>query len=257
MFIKIALILSVILQFGAFIITISLIPKTKFNVAWISISIGFFLMAIRRINDLFIIFPLDSYSDSIVFSIWTSLAVSIAMLISSFFIRKILGLLNKLYILQKKNEAIVLSAIISTEENERKFFAKELHDGLAPILSTMKMSLSALDNTNLSTTNKEIIKKTEYAIDSAIVTTKEISNHLNPQMLERFGLKKALQTFIDNVITVKNIKIQLTINIEKKRFENNTEVILYRVICELINNTIKTRSCINRKSIHTFAQNTN
>lgn len=239
MFIKIALILSVLLQFGAFFITISLIPKTKLNVAWISISIGFFLMAIRRINDLFLIFPTDSYNNGIIFGTWTSLAISIAMLISSFFIRKILELLNTLYILQKKNEARVLAAIISTEENERKIFAKELHDGLGPILSTMKMSLSALNNNEFSKNNKEIIKKTEYAIDNAITTTKEISNHLNPQVLERFGLKKALRTFIDNVTMVKDIEIRLTTNTNKERFENNIEVILYRVICELINNTIK------------------
>lgn len=239
MFIKVALILSVIIQFGAFFIAISLIPKTKFNIAWISISIGFLLMTLRRANDLFIVFSTNIYNKKMFFSSWITLAISIAMLIASFYIRKILELLNRLYTLQKKNEARVLSAIISTEENERKFFAKELHDGLGPILSTMKMSLSTLDESKLSAENKEIVKRTEYAIDNAIVTTKEISNHLNPQVLERFGLKKALQTFINNVIIVKGIEVELTINTEKKRFKNNTEVILYRVICELINNTIK------------------
>lgn len=237
MFLKVILVISVIIQFGAFFIAIRLIPKTKFNVAWISISIGFLLMALRRVSDLILVFQANDEARA--FTIWITLVISIAMLIASFYIRKILELLNRLYTLQKKNEARVLSAIISTEENERKFFAKELHDGLGPILSTMKMSLSALDETKLSEANKEIVKRTEYAIDSAIITTKEISNHLNPQVLERFGLKKALQVFIDNIILVKGIDIKYMFKTENKRFPNKTEVILYRVVCELINNTIK------------------
>ena len=239
MLIQFALIAAVILQFGAFIITVSLIPKTKFNIAWISISTGFLLMAFRRLSDLFIILNEDIDPSQSMFSSWVSVVISVTMVISSIYIRKIFDLLNHLIKLQKENESRVLSAIITTEEKERKFFAKELHDGLGPILSAMKMTLSAIDKSVVGKSNEKILNQTEYAADIAISTTKEISNHLNPHVLERFGLEKAIQTFADHIITNSNFKLQISSQLGNQRFNYKIEVILYRITCELINNTLK------------------
>ncbi|MBZ0242737.1 MAG: sensor histidine kinase, partial [Bacteroidales bacterium] len=127
---KIALIFSVVVQFVAFIITISLIPKTRFNIAWISISIGFLLMAFRRLIEAFSYFR-EMPDDSItLLNSWIAVVISIAMLLSSIYIRKIFKLLNRIHQLRKENEAKLLSAVIATEEKERKHFSKELHDGL-------------------------------------------------------------------------------------------------------------------------------
>lgn len=244
MFIQIALVLSVILQFGAFFITISLIPKTKFNIAWVSISIGFLLMAFRRLSDIFFILGHDNSPYQLISS-WIAIIISITMFVASFYIRKIFILLSRLNRLSKESEARVLRAVIATEEKERKFFAKELHDGLGPILSSMKMTLSAVDKAVVGVINREIITKTESAVDSAIMTTKEISNHLNPQVLERFGLEKAIRTFINNVTVSTYLNFEVTSNINKERCDYTIEVILYRILCELINNTLKHASAQN------------
>lgn len=239
MLIQFALIISVLLQFGAFFITISLIPKTRFNIAWVSISIGFFLMALRRLSEIMIIMGETPNAHQTTLNSWIAVVISIAMFISSFYIRKIFMLLNRISKLSRQNEARVLRAIISTEEKERKFFAKELHDGLGPILSSMKMTLSAIDKEIVGETNREIIVKSELAVDSAIITTKEISNHLNPQLLERFGIEKALQSFVNNITTNSSLKFDITSNMKKERVDYTIEVILYRILCELINNTLK------------------
>lgn len=140
---QIALIFSALLQVIAFIITISLIPKTKFNVAWISISIGFLLMAVRRLFEVFSIFEAGIPETISIINGWIAIIISIAMLISSIYIRKIFEVLSRIHQLQKENEAKLLSAVISTEERERKYFSKELHDGLGPLLSSTKMTISA------------------------------------------------------------------------------------------------------------------
>lgn len=236
---KIALILSVILQFIAFIITISLIPKTRFNIAWISISIGFLLMALRRLLEVFYYFnepPSDKIS---VLNSWIAVVISVAMLLSSIYIRKIFELLNRIHQLRKESEAKLLSAIISTEEKERKHFSKELHDGLGPVLSSAKMTISAINKANIEEHNTELIEKVEKLVDNAILTTKEISNHLTPHVLERYGLKKAIDNFIRNSMINESIQINLSSNIEKQRYNNSIEVTLFRICCELINNTQK------------------
>ena len=234
---KIALIIAVIVQFIAFIITISLIPKTKFSIAWISISVGFLLMAVRRLVEVFYFFreiPTDKVT---IVNSWIAVIISLAMLLSSFYIRKIFEVLNRIHQLRKESEAKLLSAIISTEEKERKHFAKELHDGLGPVLSSAKMTISAIDKKNIEEKNTGLLDKVEKLVDNAILATKEISNHLTPHVLARYGLKKAIETFIRNAMISETIQIKLSANIDKKRYKESVEVVLYRIFCELINNT--------------------
>jgi len=239
MVLQVALITSVVIQFLAFIITISLIPKTKFNIAWISISIGFLLMALRRLFEAFTFYGSETSATVAVFSSWVAVVISMSMLIASLYIRKIFEVINRLQKLRKENEARLLSAIISTEEKERKYFSKELHDGLGPLLSSAKMTLSAIDREDVNEQNSQFLNKVEIMVDSAIVTTKEISNHLTPHLLERYGLKKAIDTFVKNTIATNSIQIETSSNIGKKRYQHTTEVILYRICCELINNSLK------------------
>lgn len=239
MFIKIALIISVLLQFGAFFITISLIRKTKFNVSWIMVSIGFFLMAIRRLSDLIGIVnhshdDIQTYLDS-----WIAVFISLVMFVGSFYIKQIFNLQDRINRLRKENESKVLSAIIRTEEKERQKFSKELHDGLGPLLSSIKMAISAINKNSIGERNEKIIEKTEYSINEAIIAIKEISNSLSPHILERFGLEKAIKAFTDTISAGRQLAIRISSNIKGKRFDYNTEVVLYRIIGELITNTIK------------------
>lgn len=238
MYIQAALIISVLLQFGAFFITISLIQKTKFNISWIVISIGFLLMAIRRLIELIEIGNTDIDKQTIISS-WIAVVISLLMFIAAIYIRQIFNLQGKINKLRKENEAKVLSAIIHTEEKERKKFAKDLHDGLGPILSSVKMAISAINKSVVGSTNEQIIDKTEIAVDNAIISIKEISNNLNPHILERFGLEKAIKTFTDAIITKNNLKFVFSSNVEGKRYDYKIELILYRIIGELITNTLK------------------
>jgi len=239
MFIQVALIISVLLQFGAFFITISLIKKTKFNISWIAISIGFFLMAIRRLIELIDIIKVDCIDSYSVVNSWIAVLISLLMFVASFYIHRIFNFEAKINKLRKENEAKVLSAIIKTEEKERQKFAKDLHDGLGPILSSIKMAISAINKSVVGETNKQIVDKTENLVDNAITSIKEISNNLSPHILARFGLEKAIKTFTDTIITKENLEIALSFNLDGKRYNYNVELIIYRIIGELITNTLK------------------
>ncbi|MGQ1891442.1 sensor histidine kinase [Thermophagus sp. OGC60D27] len=239
MLIQIALITSVILQFGAFFNTLTLIRRTKFNISWITISIAFFLMAVRRISELAVFIENSPRSTADHFNNWIAVFISLLMFIASFYIRRIFNLQARIDRMRKENEARVLSAIIETEEKERKRFSRELHDGLGPILSSVKMAFSAIDKSLATPRNKSIIEKTEASIDTAIDTVREISNNLSPHLLEKFGLKKAIHTFYHNIPQPEKPLFHLTTTPEQIQLPYNIEVILYRIFCELINNTLK------------------
>jgi signal transduction histidine kinase len=235
--IKIALILSVILQFNAAIIAMSLIKRTRTNIAWWLISGGFLLMAIRRLFELLQVYDSNSKLITGLLSSWTGVLISIIMLLSLIFIKRIFNIQKQIDDLRKQNEARVLSAILRTEENERQHFAKELHDGLGPLLSSIKMAVSARGYNR--STDKKVLRNEEKLIDESITTLKDISNKLSCHVLLNFGLFKAVKSFINKLQIIDSPKIILNSNIENKRFSFNIEVVLYRIICELISNTLK------------------
>jgi len=237
--IKIALIISIILQFGAAIIALSLTRRTKTNVAWWLISIAFLLMAIRRVFELFQLLDSESKLITGLLSTWTGVLISILMLVSLIFIKRIFNIQKRMDELRKESESRVLSAIVRTEENERLNFSKELHDGLGPLLSAVKMAISSSKSAENNAIDDKIMTNAEKLIDESITSLKEISNKLSPHVLNNFGLKKALKSFISRLPLIENPTINLDTNIEDRRFPYNVEVILYRVICELISNSLK------------------
>ena len=137
----------------------------------------------------------------------------------------------------------ILTAVLRTEEKARSRFSKELHDGLGPLLSSARMSLSALSREERSADQREIIDNTTYVIDEAIRSLREISNNLSPHVLNDFGLARGVQNFIDKSAAMHDAKIRFTTNLRTERYDTDIEVILYRVICELINNSLKHAAC--------------
>lgn len=239
MLIKIALILSVIIQFGTAIIALTLVKRTRTNVAWWLISIGFLLMAFRRVFEILTVFDSSSKLITGMLSSWTGVLISIIMLISLLFIKRIFNVQKQVDELRKQNEVKILAAIIETEENERQYFAKELHDGLGPLLSSVKMAISASSGTSKEDESIKIIQNAEKLINESINSLKEISNKLSPHILNNFGLLKAVKSFVGKLPISGQPKININSNIESKRFPYTTEVVMYRIICELIVNSLK------------------
>ncbi|HZK08630.1 MAG TPA: histidine kinase [Bacteroidales bacterium] len=236
----VGLIVSIVLQFVAMIFAITLIRTTKYNSSWILLSIGLMVMAGRRLLD-FLPYVNGKLSPRMeIFSSWLGVLVSLLMVVGVFYIRKIFIYLRKAEETRKVAEKRVLNAVILTEENERKRLAKDLHDGLGPLLATAKMSVSALtEQPGAVAENKTIYNNALQAINESIRSLREISNNLSPHLLDNFGLHGAISTFIEKINDTRKIKIEFTSNLGSQRFESNAEVILYRAVCELIMNTLK------------------
>jgi len=245
MSLEIALILSVILQFATAIIALTLIKRTRTNIAWWLISGALLLMAFRRLFDLFQVLGTNNTFFNGLINSWIGVVVSIIMLVSLSFIKRIFNIQKRFEELKRKNETRVFSAIIRTEENQKQRFAKELHDGLGPLLASVKMAISSVVKTQDIKKSTQILTNTEKLIDESISTVKEISYNLSPHVLNNFGLLKAIKSFINKLQINDLPKIVVNSNITNKRFSYNIETVVYRVICELITNTL----------IHANAQN--
>lgn len=236
---KFALLLSMLFQLGAAVYAISLIRRTRYNISWILISSGFVLMALRRLFDFSSLFYDSKLVPREEINSWIGVLISVLIFVGVIFIRKIFNLQDKIEQLREENEQNILSAVINTEEKARQEFARELHDGLGPVLSSIKMTLSAVNHETLNPLNSKIIKNAYNLTDNSVTTLKEIANNLSPHLLKNYGLEKAIETFANQLFSPTAIKYSLYLGFTENHLSEEMKICLYRIVCELMNNSLK------------------
>ena len=241
MLIKILLVIAIVIQCVATGYALRLVRTTKYNSVWILFIVGFSLLSVERLVQLLLASGFE------VIPRWwfgyLGIVISICLSIGVMYAHKLFKYIGRLNRQRQLLNKRILTAVLRTEEKARSRFSKELHDGLGPLLSSARMSLSALARDERSPEQKEIIDNTTYVIDEAIRSLREISNNLSPHVLNDFGLARGVQNFIDKSAAMHDVKIRFTTNLRSERFDTDVEVILYRVICELINNSLKHAGC--------------
>ncbi len=135
-------------------------------------------------------------------------------------------------------EKELFNANVEVEERERNRFARELHDGLGPVLSTVKLYFQWLAETDKPEKAKMITEKGNRNIDIAIQTAREIARGLSSTILINSGYIEALLKFSEPINETNKLIIDVTFN-TKARFNYYRETTLYRISTELINNTLK------------------
>lgn len=139
---------------------------------------------------------------------------------------------------RKKHESILLKSVINTEERERLHFSQELHDELGPLLSAAKMYVDWLDKPNANIRKEEIIPDIKTLLEEASQSIRNISFKLSPHILQNFGIIEAIKAFAEKIKEATKLEINITAP-ETPRFEEISETVIYRVLCECINNTVK------------------
>jgi signal transduction histidine kinase/Tfp pilus assembly protein PilF len=141
---------------------------------------------------------------------------------------------------QKQTRRKMFSKIIEIEEKERKRFAEDLHDGLGPLLSSVNLYVNELKSDRHTRDKKdEFMQYTSELITEAIKNTKSIANNLMPGVLNDYGLVTAIETFSSKLKKSGSINISVLSDKQDQRYHPALEITLYRVILEMINNTIK------------------
>jgi PAS domain S-box-containing protein len=138
---------------------------------------------------------------------------------------------------RKQFDKKIIDTIIMTEEKERENFAKNLHDEIGPLLSSIKMYITSLESTRVKEKQEFIIRQLKDIMKEAIQSTKEISNDLSPHILSNYGLNAAVDSFINRISHI--YVVTYDTNLGNKRFHEMVETSLYRIIKELVNNTLK------------------
>ncbi|WKV11620.1 histidine kinase [Marivirga harenae] len=129
-------------------------------------------------------------------------------------------------------------SLLEGQEKERQRISKELHDNLGSLLVTANLSIDALPKEQLDTNTREKIGKIDSLIQKAANETRKISHSLDSGLLKHFGLKASLIDLAATLDELTHLKTHFDIQL-KGTFSNEINTELYRIIQELINNTLK------------------
>lgn len=144
---------------------------------------------------------------------------------------------QKIDLLKKQKEVEIIQAMLDGEEVERKRIAKELHDGIGSKLSALKIMVSRLDIHE--TRSKEQINQ---LISTSINELRQISYNLVPETLLKLGIEKALSDLC-YLLHSESIKIEFQSFGIKNDIPISSQINIYRIIQELINNALKHSDC--------------
>ena len=234
--VEILIIVSIVMQVVAIAIAMHLVNKTKYKALWVCCIIALVLLCVERIMQ-FNIFQGAEPSD--LTRAWVGIVVSLSFSICVVCARLLVEYVERMAHHRQMLENRFMTALLRTEERSRASFSRELHDGLGPLLSSAKMSLSALNRANLKDNERQILQNTSAVIDEAIRSLREISNNLSPHILNDFGLVRGIKNFVERLGTLRDTNVEFSTTLKDERYDSNIEVILYRVVCELINNSLK------------------
>jgi signal transduction histidine kinase len=153
--------------------------------------------------------------------------------------RKVIKYQSKMQDMETAQQKVLLSASIKLQEEERQRIAADLHDDAGPLLATARLYL----NENLVNQEKaqqlQSIFSAKQIIDETIQLIRNISHSLMPPTLKNFGLESAVNDFFQKINGSGSINVNSRFHDYKTRLKPEKELLIFRVIQELINNVLK------------------
>lgn len=235
------LLVSLIAQVVAIVFAFRLVRKTKYNITWVLLILGSIVISAVIFMQLRFFSGKVDVSPQVL--VGTCAFSTICISVGVMFAHRMFKYIDRLNRQRALMNRRLLTAVLRAEEQSKSRFAKELHDGMGPLLSSAKMSLTALGAARNESQRDQIVTNTTHVIEEAIRSLREISNNMQPQVLRDFGLARGVQNFIDKGVAIHDVKMRFTTNLREERFDADVEIVVYRVICELINNSLKHSKC--------------
>ncbi len=141
-----------------------------------------------------------------------------------------------------KNQALYrTTAILEGQELERQRVAKQLHDRVGSMLTTVKLFFTAIGNKihSIREESADQYSKANNLLDEALEEVRRISHDMESGQLEEYGLAKQLEYFANDINASQQVKINLNTYGLEERLGLKTEGKIYQIVQELVSNALK------------------
>jgi signal transduction histidine kinase len=131
--------------------------------------------------------------------------------------------------------------LITTQDEERRRVARELHDGLGQELSAAKMMADQLiEDRSLTKSTAQIAVELSTLIDSVIQQVRSLSHLLHPPLLDEVGLQLALRSYVEGLTKRSGVETTIEVQpVEFPRFAPEVETAIFRIIQEALTNVFR------------------
>lgn len=146
---------------------------------------------------------------------------------------------EKIQTMEQAQQRLLLNASIKLQEEERQRLAADLHDDAGPLLATARLYLNENLVNQDKATQLQSIFQARQIIDDTIQLVRNISHSLMPPTLKNFGLESAINDLFQKISGSGAINASSRFHEYKERLKEEKELIIFRVVQELINNILK------------------
>jgi signal transduction histidine kinase len=134
------------------------------------------------------------------------------------------------------------SKLITAQEDERKRISYELHDEIGQLLTAISFNMASVDRAlpdNNIPVIRESLKDTNDLIEQVMDQVRTLSLELRPSMLQDLGLIPTLRWYLNISAKRLNVKTQLRNDGLDRRFKEEIETALYRIVQEAVTNAVR------------------
>jgi signal transduction histidine kinase len=170
-----------------------------------------------------------------------SSSVIVGILVGSFFLALILFALHHWLLTDQTSararaeaaQRALNAKLLTLQDEERRKFARELHDSVGQHLAALKMAISILQ---IKSPDDKILQDCIRLLDDSISETRTISHLLHPPLLDEAGLNSASRWFVEGFGKRSGIDVNLDIREGDSRLPAPIELVLFRVLQESLTN---------------------
>jgi signal transduction histidine kinase len=140
--------------------------------------------------------------------------------------------------LENRYQKDLLQAALKTQENERHRIARDLHDEIGVLLTTTKMYLGQITPGLTAGSLNPLTKKMDSILTETINNVRRIAHDLRPIILENLGFGEAVENLAQKITGTGQARVSFT-NLLDVNLAQEPELMMYRIVQELITNTLK------------------
>jgi len=128
--------------------------------------------------------------------------------------------------------------LLQIQDEERRHFARELHDSVGQMLAALHMDLVALDAeaSKISISAANLVQKNLDLVAQLSKEVRTISHLLHPPLLDELGLSAAIRDYVEGFAERSKIHIHLEIPVDFGRLSRELETAIFRVVQESLAN---------------------
>jgi signal transduction histidine kinase len=137
--------------------------------------------------------------------------------------------------LKNRYERTLLKTQLEIQEQTFSYISQEIHDNIGQVLSLVRLNL----NTFGTSFTVEKLEQTDDLLGKAIKDLRDLSHNLQNNRIHNIGIIESIRQLLVSLEKTGRYKTSFAASDHFHILDVNTDIILYRMIQEMINNIIK------------------